>query len=241
MSANLAKSPISEQPWFRELLEAHGFERTGPGAFSNGRASIRIDGNQLIATPGDGSRPWKSDLSGAPVEGIRTLLNTFLTAPSFLSQAAVDNRAEHRRSTETALATIAETIRLHPEGDSGLRLRQFLWSIYNQHHAVNLWRLKDVLDSRHNAAVSQLLQGWIAGHLSEDAIREALVASGEMDRWDSVRLRAPEQRRLVDAIDAVADLLSSVPPSAPILEATRANDLLRQAADCLRRARMSPK
>ena len=237
MSANFAQPPIAEQPWFRELLQAHGFERTGAGAYSNGRASIRIEGNSLTALPGDGGKPWKSNFAGAPTEGIRTLLTTFLAAPSFLSQSALDQQAERQRVTEAALATIAETIRLHTETHSGIRLRQFVWSIFNQHHSVNLWRLKDVLDSRHNAAVTQVLQGWMAGHLSDAAIREALVASGEMERWDSIRLRAPEQKRLVDAFDSITDILCSTPPGTTVPALTRADGLLRQILDLLREAR----
>jgi hypothetical protein len=55
-----------------------------------------------------------------------------------------------------------------------------------------------------------------------------------MDRWDTVRLRAPDQKRLVEAFDAVTDLLNTTPPGAPVPHLTRANGLLRQVMDLLR-------
>lgn len=67
------------------------------------------------------------------------------------------------------------------------------------------------------------------GFIPEATIRTALLDSGEMDRWDTVRLPAPEQKRLVEAFDAVTDLLNTTPPGAPVPQLTRANGLLRQA------------
>jgi len=74
------------------------------------------------------------------------------------------------------------------------------------------------------------------GHVSEEALRHALTASGEMDRWDAVTLGAKDRERLDDAQSAVTELLNTVPPGRPILELTRANGLLRQVVDCLRTA-----
>ena len=67
-----------------------------------------------------------------------------------------------------------------------------------------------------------------------DALRRALTDSGEMDRWDAVNLGARDRACLSDALDAVTDLLNTVPPGRPILELTRANGLLRQVLDVLR-------
>jgi hypothetical protein len=97
--------------------------------------------------------------------------------------------------------------------------------------------MKDVLDSNNRTAVREVFTAWFDGYLGEEAIREALFASGEMDRWDTVRLRAPEQRRVADALDAVTDLINATPPGAPSRELTRANGLLRQVMDLLRDAK----
>ena len=75
------------------------------------------------------------------------------------------------------------------------------------------------------------------GFVSDDAIREALLSSGEMERWDTVRLRAPEQNRVADALDVVTDPINATLPGAPSRELTRANDLLRQVLDLLQVAK----
>jgi hypothetical protein len=68
------------------------------------------------------------------------------------------------------------------------------------------------------------------------AHKDIAFDSGEMDRWDTVRLHAPEMKRLVEAFDAVTDLLNSTPPGEPVPQLTRANGLLRQVMDLLRQA-----
>ena len=42
---------------------------------------------------------------------------------------------------EQALNQIAQCIRDCPDTGGGVQLRRFLWSLYNQHHLVNLWTL----------------------------------------------------------------------------------------------------
>jgi hypothetical protein len=237
MTADLARTPITEHPWFRELLHHHGFERTAPGSFSNGRAKLRIEGSVLYAIPGDGSKAWRTELNGTAPEAARPLLTVVLAAPSFLSPAALDQRAQRQRTAGEALQKIATSIREHPDTHSGQHLRRFVWSIWNGHHALNLWRMNDVLDSQHNSWVTEVFTAWMQGFVSETAIRTALFDSGEMDRWDTVRLRAPEQRRVAEALDAVTDLINATPPGAPSRELTRANGLLRQVLDLLQDAK----
>ena len=222
-----------------EFLQERGFERSAPATFTNGRATVRVEGSALYAIPGDGSKQWRSELKEAPPGAIRQLLAVVLAAPSFLSQAELEQRANRQRAAEEALRNIAASIGEHPETHSGQQLRRFVWSIFNGHHALNLWKMKEVLDSKHNGWVTEVFRAWMEGHLPEKAIREALSGSGELDRWDTVRLRAPEQKRLVEAFDAVTDLVNSVPPSAPLTQLTRANGLLRQVIDCLREAKKS--
>ncbi len=96
--------------------------------------------------------------------------------------------------------------------------------------------LTDVLEPQQNVWVTEVFTAWMQGFVPEAAIRSALFESGEMDRWDTVRLRAPEQKRLVEAFDAVTDLLNSTPPGEPVPPLTRANGLLRQVIDLFRQA-----
>ncbi|MBX3734014.1 MAG: hypothetical protein KF791_15675 [Verrucomicrobiae bacterium] len=231
MSGDIAHPPIAEQSWFREILEAHGFERTGPGEYSNGRASLRITGSRLTAIPAEGGRPWRSDLTGAQPEAVRTLLSAVLAAPSFQSAAHMEAAAVARSKAEVALSQTADTIARDPDTHSAVHLRRFLCSLYNGHHPVSLWRLKDVLDSHHNAAVVEVFTAWMQGHVPEAALRRALTASGEMDRWDTVKLGAKDRERLGDALGAVTDLVNTVSPGRPTFELTRANGLLRQVVD----------
>lgn len=237
MAPEIARPPLAELPWLNEFLGERGFQCTAPGTFTNGRATVRMEGSVLYAIPGDGSKQWRSELREAPPGAIRQLLTVVLDAPPFLSQSELDQRAARQRTAEEALKNIATSIRENPDTHSGQHLRRFVWSIWNGHHALNLWRMKDVLDSNNRTAVQEVFTAWFDGHLGEDAIREALFASGEMDRWDTVRLRAPEQRRVADALDAVTDLINATPPGAPSRELTRANGLLRQVLDLLQDAK----
>lgn len=110
---------------------------------------------------------------------------------------------------------LTDAIAQHPDTHSGVHLRRFLWSLYNGHHALNLGRMKDVLDRRHNAAVVEVFTAWMQGQVSEDALHHALTVSGGMDRWDAVTLGAKDRERLDDAVSAVTDLLNTVPPRPP--------------------------
>ncbi len=236
MAPEIARPPLTEQPWLKEFLEARGFERTAPASFTNGRATVRLDGNVLIAVPGDSTTAWRTELKDAQPEAICNLLTHVLAAPSFLSQAELDLRASRQRTAEEALQILATSIRDNPDSHGGQHLRRFVWSIFNGNHALNLWRMKDVLDPQQNAWVTEVFTAWMQGFVPEASIRRALFESGEMDRWDTVRLRAPEQKRLIEAFDAVTDLLNSTPPGEPIPHLTRANGLLRQVVDLLRQA-----
>ncbi len=93
-------------------------------------------------------------------------------------------RAERVRVAEVALQKIADSIRYNPDNpdtQSGQHLRRFIWSLFNGHHALNLWRIKDVLAPRHNAAVTEVFSSWMRGFASEDASRRTLMDSGETD------------------------------------------------------------
>jgi hypothetical protein len=236
MAPEIARPPLTGQPWLKEFLETRGFERTAPGSFTNGRATVRLDGNVLVAIPGDGTKAWRRELKDAQPEVICYLLTNVLAAPSFLSQAELDLRASRQRTAEEALQNLATIIRDNPDTHSGQHLRCFVWSIFNGNHAINPWRLKDVLDPQQNAQVIEVFTAWMQGFVPEATIRTALLDSGEMDRWDTVRLRAPEQKRLVEAFDAVTDLLNNTPPGAAVPQLTRASGLLRQVVDLLRQA-----
>lgn len=239
MNPEVTRPMFAEQPWFKEILRDWGFRPTAAATFTNGRASLRLDGTVLIAIPSDGAKVWRSELNQASPKAVRQLLDTILASPSFLSQAELDRRAGRERQAQEALRNLAGSIRENPDTHSGLHLRRFLWSLFNGHHALNLWGLKSVLDSRHNEWVAEVFTAWMEGHVSEGALRTALHDSGELDRWDTVANCAAGQERLTEAMDAITGLLNSVPPGRPATHLSRANDLLQQTADQLLQARRS--
>ena len=114
---------------------------------------------------------------------------------------------------EQALTKIALCIRDCPDTGGGVQLRRFLWSLYNQHHLVNLWTLVSRLDSERSALVSEVLTAALVGNLKEDDIKRALLVAGEMARWDETQPSSESQRRLEEAENIVASLVRSLPPS----------------------------
>lgn len=231
-----ARSPLADQPWFTEFLAEHGFQRRAADRFTNGRATIRLEGSVLYAIPGDGSKAWRTELNGTAPEAARQLLTVVLAAPSFLAPAALEQRVQRQRAAGEALQNIAASIREHPDTHSGQHLRRFLWSLFNGHHDLNLWRLKGVLDGPHNGWVTEAFTAWMQGHVSEDSLRHALEHSGEMERWDTVRPGLPEQRRLAELSATVTELLHATAPGRAMTHLSHANALLGELADALRQA-----
>jgi hypothetical protein len=144
--------------------------------------------------------------------------------------------AEEER-LERALTGIALTIKEGPDTHSGVQLRRFLWSLFNSYHLVNLWRMTGVLDSKRAAWVSEVFAGALAGILKEDSIKRALVAAGEMDRWEKVQLSDEGNADLDEALRRVEALLRTMPPSRPHTELHRARECLWEAQTALRRTK----
>ena len=114
---------------------------------------------------------------------------------------------------EQALTKIALCIRDCPDTGGGVQLRRFLWSLYNQHHLLNLWTLVSRLDGERSALVSEVLTAALVGNLKEDDIKRALLIAGEMVRWDETQPSSETQQRLEEAESIVTSLVRSLPPS----------------------------
>jgi hypothetical protein len=138
-----------------------------------------------------------------------------LAAPSSRSRSKMEHDELRTAKAVTALGILAQSTAFHPDTHSGQHLLRFIWSIWDGHHALNLWRMKDVRDSRNRDAVGAVFTTWMDDYLGEDAIREALLVSGELNRWDTGRLWTPDQKWLIEAFDAVTHLLNTTPPRAP--------------------------
>ena len=182
MAPELTPPPLAGQTWFREFLENRGFQTTAAHTFINGRSTIRLEGSVLYAIPGGGGKPWRTETKAVPPEIIRQLLTGVLAGPFFASQQEIDDQMSRRNSAESALQAIAESIRDKPDTHCAKQLGRLLWSMFNGHHTLNLWSIKNCLDSHHIELVSEMVAAWLRGDLPDEALRKALVASGEMDR-----------------------------------------------------------
>ena len=114
---------------------------------------------------------------------------------------------------EQALTKIALCIRDCPDTGGGVQLRRFLWSLYNQHHLLNLWTFVNRLDSERSALASEVLSAALVGNLKEDNIKRALLLAGEMTRWEETQPGSEAQQRLEEAESMVQSLVRSLPPS----------------------------
>lgn len=113
---------------------------------------------------------------------------------------------------EQALTNIALCIRECPDTGGGVQLRRLLWSLYNQHHVVNLWTLVSRLDSDRRALASEVLTAALVGDLKESELKRALVLAGEMARWEETQPGNEAEQRLDEIEGMVSALVRSIPP-----------------------------
>jgi hypothetical protein len=233
MNPEQAHRPEPKHDWIPQWLAERGFQPTAPGTYSNGRAQFQILANQLTALPGNGTVAWHGDVTQADTATLRFVLQTLIDSPGFQSEGQLARQTARREQAAAALHLVTTTITEDPDSHSSVHLRRFLWSIYNGHHAMSLWRLRDNLDARHQGAATILFAAWMQGDLPDDTLRQALTDSGEMDRWDEFRLNPAQKELFTTATNTVTQLLATLPPSGLYPDITRANALLRQVVDCL--------
>lgn len=237
MQPETPRQPLFEQPWLVDLLASKGFVKSTPTTFVRGEASIRLEGSTLHAHPGNGGKGWTTDIADADPETLKPLLQQILGMRSFLTQGDFARERIERQGLERALTGIANTIKGAPDTGGGVQLRRFMWSLYNGHHMVNLWRMSSVLDSTRAEWVTEVCAGAFDGTLREDDIKRALLVAGEMQRWDEVRRSDEQTQRMEEAVGKVEELLRAMPPSHTHTELKRAYDALFEAKEALRRAK----
>ena len=93
---------------------------------------------------------------------------------------------------DNALATITDYLKTGWNTGGGRRLRQFIWSLWNGFHLVNLYDLSSGLDGRLTDAVIVIFHAAMVDALTEDQKRRVLKESGEFARWEQVRANTPE-------------------------------------------------
>ncbi|MEO6738845.1 MAG: hypothetical protein ABIP20_01240 [Chthoniobacteraceae bacterium] len=91
-----------------------------------------------------------------------------------------------------ALETIADCLKTGWSTGGGRRLRQFVWSLWNGFHLINLFDLASGLDGRLTDAVIVVFNAAMVGGLREDQKRRVLEKSGEFVRWEQARAETPE-------------------------------------------------
>jgi hypothetical protein len=141
---------------------------------------------------------------------------------------------------EQALTKIALCIRECPDTGGGVQLRRLLWSLYNQHHLLNLWTLVSRLDGERSVLVNEVLNAALGGKLKEDDVKRALLVAGEMARWEETQPSGGTQQSLEEAEGILAGLIRSLPPCRAhtdlvSLQRQLSEVILEWKASCLRR------
>lgn len=237
MNPETPRDPLAEQPWFVAYLASKGFEKTSPTTFVRGEASIHVDGTQIHADPGSGHRGWTTDFAGADRASVKAMLEQILKTRPFLTPVDLAEERIEKQNLERALTGIATTIKDGPDTGHAVQLRRFLWSLYNGHHLVNLWKMTCVLDSTRGGWVSEVCAGAFVGALKEDDIKRALLVAGEMQRWDEVQPSDDQASQIDVAVEKIEDVLKTMPPSNAHTQLKRARELLWEAKDALRRSK----
>lgn len=184
MSLQPCPAPAHPHPDLHQFLSDKGFEAVSPDSFSNGRATIRFEGPVMFAISGKG-KVWRATVGSASPQQLMQLLTPVLNSDSFLSPAELERRAQRAQTAKLALDHIVQAIREAPDRPGSRELGRFLWSLFNGHHELNLWRLRDELDSQRGAWVAEVFTAWMQGLVPDDYLRRALIRSGEMDRLKS--------------------------------------------------------
>jgi len=239
---NPNKQPLrlNEQLWFIAFLAEKGFKAFSSEIFTRERAKIEVKGAKLRADPGTGDKTWNADLQGAKHSTIKMIVEQILNMRPFFTDAQIAKERASKESLERALTGICTTIMEGSDTHSVVQLRRFLWSLYNGHHLVNLWRMTCVLDSTRASWVSEVFAGAFVGVLKEDDIKRALVVAGEMRRWDEVRLSGETQRRIEDLIQQIETMVRTIPPSRAHVELNTARERLWAVQQALHRATETP-
>ncbi|MBX3747804.1 MAG: hypothetical protein KF833_21055 [Verrucomicrobiae bacterium] len=113
------------------------------------------------------------------------MLDTFLATPPFLSQQEIDRRLACTHAAKITLNRIVELIHEAPDAAPSRELRRFLWSLFNGHHVINLYRLRHALDRQQPGWATEVFTAWMNGHVSEEFLRRALSDSGDMEPRDT--------------------------------------------------------
>ena len=112
-------------------------------------------------------------------------------------------RAKERRESvppeklDEALEAITNYLKTGWSTGGGRRLRQFIWSLWNGFHLINLFDLCSGLDGRLTDAVIIVFKAAMVDVLSEEQKRRVLKESGEFLRWEQASAETPEDEEVL--------------------------------------------
>ncbi len=96
-----------------------------------------------------------------------------------------------------SLETISDYLKTGWSTGGGRRLRQFVWSLWNAHHLINLSDLSSGLDGRLTDAVIVVFNAAMVDALSEDQKRRVLKESGEFARWEEASAETSDDEEVL--------------------------------------------
>jgi hypothetical protein len=97
---------------------------------------------------------------------------------------------------DDAITVTIDTLRTGWSTSGGRRLQQFVWSLWNDSHLINLYDLPYGLDGKLTVAVNLLFQAAMVDVLTEDQKRNILTESGEFARWEECRRNTPKDEEV---------------------------------------------
>lgn len=212
MDAAITLKSLATETWFIDLLAGKGFVRSSESTFTNGKAVIRVDGAHFVADPGGEDTTYKADFRNADRQTVTFMVGQILSMHAFLTEEELAQERAEKQSVDRALAGIARTIKEGPDTGGGVQLRRFLWSLYNMHHLVNLWRLTAELDQERSGWVAEVLAGALSGLVKDKDLKRTLQAAGEMERWDREHSGEGVLAELQEAENLIAGLTRKAPP-----------------------------
>lgn len=135
-----------------------------------------------------------------------------------------------------ALETITDYLKTGWSTGGGRRLRQFIWSLWNDFHLINLYDLSSGLDGTLTDAVIVVFNAAMVGALNEDQKRHVLKESGEFARWEHASSETHDDEDVLYppfpmSTDGLRRLAHSAEQNARRIEQQRRAEQAREAND----------
>ena len=104
------------------------------------------------------------------------------------------------------------------------------------HHLVNLWDFASRVGGELAEPVSEIIRAALAGELREEDVKQGLILSGEMERWDAVSTNGEALESIEDAERSLISAVRRIPPCQEHTELVRTLGTLARLWSDLRAA-----